>query len=82
MEYLVEVRWSDPIADALQRILVDDVEGVEQTTSYLPLGGSRAFVVYRCDRSEVLQGLVDAVSKLGARVRITPVAQNLMPMAA
>src|SRR5262249_41650549 len=80
MEYLVEVRWEDPIADKLCQILADGLKGVEQSTSYLPVASSRAFVVYRSDRLDLLQSMVEALSNAGGKVSITPVAQNLMPM--
>ncbi len=82
MEYLLEVRWDDPIAEAVGRILLSGPEGVDQATSYVPQGPSRAFVVYRCDSLELLDELVQAVSNLGAQLRITPVAREVAPVAA
>lgn len=82
MEYLLEVRWDDPIAAAVGRILLSGPEGVDQATSYVPQGRSRAFVVYRCDSLELLDELVQAVSNLGAQLQITPVAREVAPVAA
>jgi hypothetical protein len=82
MECMVEVRWDDPIAAALSHMLLSGREGVEQATSYVPHGQNRAFVVYRYDTPDRLHDLVAAVSQLGARVCVTPLAANLMPVAA
>jgi hypothetical protein len=81
MEYLIEVQWDDPLADAIGRLLRTMPQGVEQTTSQVPRGPERAFAVYRSDSSESIEGLVGTVSKLGARVRITPMA-HVPPVAA
>jgi hypothetical protein len=82
MEYLIEVRWDDPLADEIGRLLRTMPQGVEQTTSEVPRGSERAFVVYRSDSSEALEGLACEVSKLGAQVRITPMAREVPPIAA
>jgi hypothetical protein len=82
MEYLIEVQWDDPLADAIGRLLRTIPQGVEQTTSEVPRGPERAFVVYRSESSEDIEGLVCTVSKLGARVRITPMAHEVPPVAA
>ncbi len=82
MEYLLEVRWDDPVADAVGQILRSMPQGVELTTGSVPRGQSRAFVVYRSNGSEVFEDLVCAVSKLGAQVRITPVAREVPAAAA
>jgi hypothetical protein len=82
MEYLLEARWDDPIADAIGHILRTMPPGVEQTTGDVPLGLDRAFVVYRSDSSEILDTLVRAVSKVGAQVRITPIARQVPRAAA
>jgi hypothetical protein len=82
MEYLIEVQWDDPLADAIGRLLRTMPQGVEQATSEVPRGSERAFVVYRSDSSEALEGLACAVSKLGAQVRITPMAREVPPIAA
>ncbi len=74
MEYLLEVRWDDPIAEAVARILSSVPGGVEQTTCHVPHGQGRAFGVYRSNNFEVLEGLVRAMSNLGARVQITSIA--------
>jgi hypothetical protein len=58
------------------------LQGVEQTTSEVPRGCERAFVVYRSDTSEALEGLACEVSKLGGQVRITPMAREVLPVAA
>jgi hypothetical protein len=76
MEYLREVRWDDPLADAIGRLLRTTPQGVEQTTGDMPRGPGRAFVVYRSDSSEVLEGLAHAVSNLGAQVQLTPVTNK------
>lgn len=76
MEYLLEIHWSDPIADAVARILYSAPEGVELTTGHVPRGRGRAFVVYKSDSFEVLEGLARAMSKLGAQVRVTSVANG------
>jgi hypothetical protein len=76
MEYLLEVRWEDPLADAIGRVLRTTPQGVVETTSDMPRGLGRAFVVYRSDSSEVLEGLARAVSGLGAQVQMTPVANK------
>ncbi len=73
MECLLEVRWDDPIADAVARILGSAPEGVEQATGELPCGQGAAFVVYRFGNPAALDQLSLALSALGARVRITPV---------
>jgi hypothetical protein len=82
MEYLLEVRWDDPIAAALGRILLSGLAGADQTTSSVPDGRNRAFVVYRCNNPDVLDGLRGAVSDLVALVRITPIARDVAPLAA
>ena len=74
MEYLLEVRWEDPVAEAVARILSSAPEGVEQTTCHVPHGQGRAFGVYRSDSFEVLEGLARAMSNLGARVQVTSIA--------
>jgi len=76
MEYLIEVRWDDPIAHAVARVLGSVPEGLEQATGEVPCGQGSAFVVYRSGRTEVLDGLARALSALGARVRVTPVADS------
>ena len=73
MEYLLEVRWDDPIAAAVDRILASAPEGAEQTTAHVPQGQARAFVVYRSDSSESLEELARAISGSGAQVRVTAV---------
>jgi len=77
MESLLEVRWDDPIAHAGARILGRVPEGVEQATGEVPCGQGTAFVVYRsAGRPEDLDRLARALSALGARVRVTPVADS------
>jgi len=77
MEQLLEVRWDDPIARAVARILGGVPEGVEQATGEVPCGQGSAFVVYRSSGSpEGLDRLARALSALGARVRVTPVADS------
>lgn len=70
MEYLLELRWTDPVASAVARVLSDLPEGVTPTTSSLPLGISRGFEVLRADSPTVLAELVDAIARCGAEVRI------------
>jgi len=74
MEYLLEVHWVDPVADAVARLLSSLPEGVELTTGQAPQGRGRAFGVYRSDSFDVLEGLARAVSSLGAQVQITSIA--------
>lgn len=50
--------------------------GVELTTGHVPQGRGRASVVYKSDSFEALEGLVRAMSKLGAQVRVTSVANG------
>ncbi len=77
MEHLLEVRWDDPIAHAVARILGSVPEGVEQATGEVLFGQSSAFVVYRSSGTpEDLDRLARALSALGARVRVTPVADS------
>lgn len=71
MEYLLEVRWDDPIADAVVRILSSVPEGMERTTGQVPGGQNRAFVVYRSDSREALESLTRTMSDLGAHVLVT-----------
>ena len=82
MEYLIEVRWNDPLGDAIARLLRARPQGVEQTDSEMPSGPERAFAVYRSDSWEAVEGLARTVSELGAQVRITPVAPEVRPVAA
>lgn len=82
MEYLIEVRWNDPLAEAIGRLLRTTPQGVEQTDSEVPPGPERAFAVYRSDTLEALEGMARTVSDLGAQVRITPVAPEVPPVAA
>lgn len=74
MESLIEVRWDDPIADAIARILRSVPEGVEQMTGHVPQGQGRAFGVYRSDNVEILESLARAMVNLGAEVRVTSIA--------
>ncbi|OGL05519.1 MAG: hypothetical protein A3J45_01345 [Candidatus Rokubacteria bacterium RIFCSPHIGHO2_02_FULL_69_13] len=73
MEHLLEVRWDDPIAEAVARILARVPEGVEQTTGQMPQGQGRAFGVYRSESLEVLEDLARAAASVGARVWITSI---------
>ena len=74
MEYLLEVRWDDPIAAAVHRILSSAPADAEQTTGHVPQSQGRAFVVYRSDSFETLEGLARAISDVGAQIRVTSVA--------
>ena len=76
MEHLFEVRWDDPIAHAVAQILGSVPEGVEQATGEVPCGQGSAFVVYRSGKREILDGLARALSAVGARVRVIPVADS------
>jgi hypothetical protein len=76
MEYLLEVRWDDPVAATIARILSRVPEGLEQMTGLMPQGRGRAFVVYRSDNREVFDDLARAISNVGAQVRMTPVADT------
>ncbi len=75
MEYLLEVRWDDPIAAAVEGILSSAPPGTEQTTGQVPRGQGRAFVVYKSDSFDALERLAGAISSLGAEVRVTSVAR-------
>lgn len=79
MEYLLEVCWDDPIAEAVAQILSRMPEGVEQRTGQVPGGQDRAFGVYRSDSFEVVQELARAISDLGAEVRVTRVIEPILP---
>jgi hypothetical protein len=70
MECLLELRWNDPVAIAVTRVLSVLPEGVEPMTGSLPPGTSRGFEVLRIDSQGALTELVDAISKCGAEVRI------------
>ena len=74
MEYLLEVRWNDPIAAVVARILSSVPEGAEQVTGQMPQGRGQAFGVYRSDSLEVLEGLARAVSRAGGLAQITSMA--------
>lgn len=76
MEYMLEIHWDDPIAEAVAQILYSAPEGVELTTGHVPQARGRAFVVCRSDSFEVLEGLARAMSKLGAQIRVTSVANG------
>jgi hypothetical protein len=70
MEYLLEVRWVDPVADAVTRVLSALPDGVEQTTASLPPGTSRGFELLRVDSPAALAELVGAITACGAEVRV------------
>ena len=70
MEYLLELRWADPVASAVARILSVLPDGVEPTTGSLPPGTSRGFEVLQIDSPGALTELVDAITRCGADVRV------------
>lgn len=70
MQYLLEVRWIDPVASAVARVLSALPDGVEQTTGSLPPGTSRGFEVLRADSPTALSELVQAITACGAEVRL------------
>ena len=71
MEYLLEVRWTDPVASAVTRILATLPDGVEQTTSYVPPGTTRGFGVLRVESPAALADIVHAIAGCGAEVRVS-----------
>ena len=70
MEYLLDVRWSDPVARALAGVLSALPDGVEQTTASVPLGMSRGFTVLRADDASALERIAEALTAAGADVQI------------
>ena len=70
MEYLLELRWADPVASAVARILSVLPDGVEPTTGSLPPGTGRGFEVLQIDSPGALTELVDAITRCGADVRV------------
>lgn len=70
MEYLLDLRWPDPVASAVARILSALPDGVKPTTSSLPPGTSRGFEVLQADSPAVLTELVKAITRCGAEVRV------------
>jgi len=76
MESLLEFRWDDPIARAVSEVLSSAPDGVEQVTGQMPRGQGLAFVVYRAQNAEAVEGLARAISDLGAHVRVTRVVDG------
>jgi hypothetical protein len=70
MEYLLDVRWRDPVAQALGGVLAALPDGVEQTTASLPLAMSHGFAVLRADDLAVLEQIAEALTTAGADVRV------------
>jgi len=70
MEYLLAVHWTDPVANAVGRVLSALPEGIEQTTASLPLATSRGFTVVRAENVVALEAIVRAIADAGADVRI------------
>jgi hypothetical protein len=70
MEYLFDVRWSDPVAKALAGVLSKLPDGVEQTTVSVPLEISHGFTVLRADDATALKQIANAMTAAGADVHI------------
>ncbi len=70
MEYLLEVRWNDPTASTVARILSTLPADVEHTTGDWPDGTSRAFCVVRANGPEALDDVLDAIAASGADARL------------
>ena len=70
MKYLLEVEWTDTVASDVGRILAALPDAVEQTTSLVPQGRSRGFIVVSADDPKVLDGVTRAVTAAGAEVRV------------
>ena len=70
MEYLLDLRWADPVASAVARILSALPDGVEPMTGSLPPGTSRGFEVLQIASPVALAELVDAITRCGAEVRV------------
>jgi hypothetical protein len=70
MEYLLEVRWKDPVANAVARILGSLPTGVEQTTGSVPYHMARAFSVLRVEGTRDVADVTEALAAAGAEVRV------------
>jgi hypothetical protein len=70
MEYLLDMRWADPVAAAVARVLSALPGGVEQTTAAVPVPTSHGFMVLRADHTVGLEQVVQAITAAGANVRV------------
>jgi len=70
MKYLLEVEWTDTVASDVGRILAALPDEVEPTTSLVPRGRTRGFIVVSADDPKVLDGVTRAVTAAGAEVRV------------
>ena len=70
MDYLLDVHWSDPVANAVASVLAILPEGLEQTTTSLPLATSKGFTVVRTENAVALERIIQAIAAAGADVRI------------
>jgi hypothetical protein len=71
MEYLLEIKWSDPMADRLADILSALPTDVEQRTASMPPRMNRGFVVLSSRDHAALESVADAVVAAGAAVQVT-----------
>lgn len=72
MEYLLDVRWTDPVAKAMGAVLSALPDGVEQTTASIPGATSRGFMLLRADDAVALEKMAETMIAAGADVRIVP----------
>src|SRR5262249_15567067 len=70
MNYLVEVRWTDPMASTVARILSTLPDDVERETSQWPEPTSRAFCVLRAQDPGAVTKILDAINDAGADTRV------------
>ena len=70
MEYLLDLRWTDPAAKALSGVLSVRPDGIDQTTASVPQAMSRGFTVLRAEDACTLEKIADAMTAAGANVRI------------
>ncbi len=70
MEHLVEVRWTDPTAGTVARILSMLPDEVEQATGHWPQATSRAFCVLRARDPQALDKILSAITEAGANTRV------------
>ena len=71
MEYLLEITWSDPVADTLADILSALPTDVEQRTASVSPRMNHSFVVLSSSDCVALQGVADAMAAAGVGVRVT-----------
>ena len=70
MDYLVEVRWTDPTAGTVARILSTLPDELEQATGDWPAATSRAFCVLKARDPEALSKVLTAINAAGADTRV------------